>query len=190
MESLGKELINHCIFGNYPKVKTLLTRSQQEIQSFINFCNGRCTALSSACVNRDSRIVKLLIRAGVDPNIPDIYGNSPLVIACRSGDAVLVSLLINCGANLEAKNSGGETCLIVATQYENSAIIQILMDHGADLGVCDVFGNFVADLVYENVHRHYYVSQIWYRLYEEMLLQGAPSKFDPYVIKSSFGGTR
>ena len=60
------------------------------------------TALMNAVRDTYNSLVMLLLQRGADPNIPDIYGDSPLDIAKynakRSGNTEIVEMLVAYGA--------------------------------------------------------------------------------------------
>ena len=94
----------------------------------------------------------LLIFLGVDLNVPDIAGYTPLhYCSTNSGNEitlVLAEVLLKAGADVDAKNRLGETPLSIATLAYKYDVIQLLLDHGADPYVgangCNVTPNDVA----------------------------------------------
>jgi ankyrin repeat protein len=76
--------------------------------------------------SKEIEITKLLLRAGADPNITDMDGNSPLHMA---NSAELVQLLIKAGAKIDARNRKGETPLLDA--MDDGAAVA-LITAGAD----------------------------------------------------------
>lgn len=58
------------------------------------------TPLHIACKNNKESVVKFLIGCGVDVNIQDEHGQTPLLICCIHGHKEILSLLV------EASNSG------------------------------------------------------------------------------------
>jgi ankyrin repeat protein len=66
---------------------------------------------------KGGRIVKILLKAGANPNSADTFGNTPLMTAAGSGNELAVNELIAAGADVNAKNNDGETALFVARHY-------------------------------------------------------------------------
>ena len=59
--------------------------------------------------------VKLLIQAGVNPNIKTDFGNTPLILASLYDNVETVKTLIEFGADVNIKN-----------QYKNNALMEML----------------------------------------------------------------
>ena len=57
-----------------------------------------------------SEVIELLDR-GVDPNIRDVVGDTPLISAAWIGAPEIVELLLHRGADVHAKGDGGKTAL-------------------------------------------------------------------------------
>jgi ankyrin repeat protein len=70
------------------------------------------TALMNAVRDTYGSLVTLLLHRGADPNIPDIYGDTPLdiakYIAKRSGNTEIVELLVAYGAKCKDGPSNWE----------------------------------------------------------------------------------
>ena len=57
--------------------------------------NGQlATPLHVACQNNNQSVVKFLIGCGVDANVQDEHGQTPLLICCTYGFTALITLLI------------------------------------------------------------------------------------------------
>ena len=61
------------------------------------------------CGDSYTRIVKLLLAIGVDVNIKNHAGDTPLHIATRNGMEYIVKLLLHYNANIHVKNKRNET---------------------------------------------------------------------------------
>jgi len=70
----------------------------------------------SAAENGDTKAVKALLDAGMDPNIHDKYGRTPLMLATNND---IVEALIDSRADTTARDKNGKTVLMY--QAENSA---------------------------------------------------------------------
>lgn len=80
-------------------------------------------------------LVKAVLKAGLDPNIPDIGGTPPIFpaldIPSQAKRLEVLRLLIEHGVNLNATDAEGETLLEMATRYDDLVILRLLLDNGA-----------------------------------------------------------
>ncbi len=100
---------------------------------------------SKAIEQSITSIVKALLDAGADPNVKDMLGKTPLMLAIEQQNLDAVSILINANANVNAimqpdfdsifvrdLNIVRQTALHLAIATENFVIIKRLLDAGAD----------------------------------------------------------
>jgi ankyrin repeat protein len=91
-------------------------------------------------------VIKRLIDAGININLQNNKGFTPLMIASRYSNSCnnqeIVKLLIDSGADINLQNEKGRTALILSSKYanEDSSIetVKLLIDAGADLNIQDV----------------------------------------------------
>ena len=74
----------------------------------------------------------VLQQKGVDPNIRDAKGNTPMILAVQKGREDLVRLLLAYKANPNAGDSSGRTPMILAVGTGNLAIARVLLTNGGD----------------------------------------------------------
>ena len=100
------------------------------------------TALMIACLKGTVDVLHILLKAGADPNIIDIYSNTCIhdVVTLRYGDEVLQTI-INHGADVEATNKENETALMLACYDGNVAAVSILLNAGAEPSITDKSGH-------------------------------------------------
>jgi ankyrin repeat protein len=94
-----------------------------------------CTAILAACQNGHVDVVRILLRAGADPNqaYTDEYAESPLIKASLKGFVQIVDELISAGANVNyARPNDGCTSLMYATQTGFVDVVRSLLAAGAD----------------------------------------------------------
>ncbi len=93
------------------------------------------TPLRLSSENGNAAIIELLLKAGVDANVPlSKYNDTALMLAARTGKAEAVKVLLDHGADVNAhENWGGTTALMWAASEKHPAIVAMLAAHGADL---------------------------------------------------------
>ena len=78
-----------------------------------------------------TEIIKILLNAGVDPNISIENKQSYLTVAAERNNLEVVELLINKGANPQDVD-GTNSSALVAAAYQSEEITKILLDKGAN----------------------------------------------------------
>ena len=66
------------------------------------------------------------LQAGVDVNIQNEYGQTPLYIACWQGSPIVVKVLLDHGADSSIPANGGSTCYSVAARFKRADILSLL----------------------------------------------------------------
>lgn len=89
------------------------------------------TALGHASWERHKDIVEYLLANGADPNAPDKYGFTPLMM---SHEPVMAGLLLDADAKIEQKDNEGGTALMWPTTAE---MIKFLLSRGANIEARD-----------------------------------------------------
>ena len=84
-------------------------------------------------------IIKALLDAGVNPNVRDGDGSTPLHWAVITGGLAAIKVLLDASANPNTKDESGMTPLHVAARRvtDNSAVIEALLAAGADSSAKD-----------------------------------------------------
>jgi ankyrin repeat protein len=98
------------------------------------------TLLMLALMNRKyyalTHIIRLLISNGIDVNLPDDLGYTPLMILAiqipTEVQSDIFNELITAGANVNMTNSTGKTALNYAARKQNENMISLLIKNGAD----------------------------------------------------------
>jgi hypothetical protein len=89
-------------------------------------------------------IVDAMLKRGIDVNIRDTDGMTPLMIAAEAGHTDVVESLINKGADVNARSKNryipGETALMNAAEKGHTATVQVLLANGADANARDKEG--------------------------------------------------
>ena len=86
----------------------------------------KVTALHGAVARRDVEIVKMLLKAGADPNARQERGFAPLHDASANGNAPLVELLLAHGAHADAKTDDGKTPRDMAAERGHKEVVDRL----------------------------------------------------------------
>jgi ankyrin repeat protein len=128
--------------GDTTKVKDLLAQGASLAdQSF----GDKMTLLAAAASQGHADTVSLLLKMGLNPNIPDRIGNTAIDYAVLWGSLDTVSILLDAGANPNAPNIQGDASLQCVAMNGNMPIAKVLIAHGADPSTKDLFGRTPAD---------------------------------------------
>ena len=95
----------------------------------------KTTPIHTACYNGDIKAVSAFLEAGVNTEVVNVDGNTPLHTASRRGHADIVQTLsAKCTPfALNMRNLGGQAPLDVACDCGNTSVARILLEHGASL---------------------------------------------------------
>jgi ankyrin repeat protein len=96
------------------------------------------TALLIATKRRFTKVVRVLLELGANPNIPDGLGSYPIHVAGSEGHDEILRMLLEAGADLSTADGAQRRPLHKATMYGSDTIIRLLIDHGADVNALDV----------------------------------------------------
>ena len=121
-----RELLCFAENGKAEKVSSLLSIGMNpDCQSFPW---GGITPLNWAATNGHTDVVKLLLRAGADPNIADLGRETPLSEASRKGHKYVVKLLLEARAEPHTTDDFGRTPLYWAARYGHTEVVKLLLD--------------------------------------------------------------
>lgn len=108
-------------------------------QLFKNHTDG--SSLKSDTVN----MIDILIDAGIDVDVRDSYGKTPLFNAIFSGHTSHARRLIELGANVNASNlSSRDSAIHFAVAFNRHETIFLLLERGADYTAIDADGHNIA----------------------------------------------
>ena len=81
----------------------------------------------------DPLIVDLFMAAGMDPDVRDTTGVTPLMRLAMEGNVDAAQRLIAKGAEVNAKDNTGDTALMGGAGYGRTAIVQLLVEKRAEM---------------------------------------------------------
>jgi len=84
--------------------------------------------------------VQVALNAGVNPNLPNTNGDTPLTLACYVGNLEITKLLLEHGAKPNVPNANGYTPLTLACRFGDLETAKLLLLSGAKPNVPDVNG--------------------------------------------------
>jgi len=99
------------------------------------------TPLFFAIYQNDSKLVKILLKYGANPNVIDRNGlYTPLSEAISSNNMEIVKLLLKHGANVNYQYKKCETALTEATKgCKKFELVKLLLKHGANPKIMDTY---------------------------------------------------
>lgn len=98
------------------------------------------TPLMAAVMKGHLDVVKALLKAGANTELPDAEGNTPLHVAASKGYGEVVHRLCKAKADTSAAGAAGATALHLACRKGRDACVEVLVDAGASLEAVDARG--------------------------------------------------
>lgn len=146
-EAAGLEYVPGVFFWGDALQEATKTR-QIEMVRLLLFCGALVdaaatrSALHSAILTKNEKIVELLLDSGVDVNAcKGVWElNTPLQLAVIRNDDHLVNFLLDRGAYIDMNNPIGRTALQIAVFDENKGMISLLLVRGAYVQADDAYG--------------------------------------------------
>ena len=110
---------------------------------FVSGCNEAVDIFDAAAF--DATTLKKAIDSGIDINVQNEDGDTPLILACSYGNLNNIKLLLSHGANVNHKNNDGDTAISQVGSLgilENAPeIIRLLVKRGANINARNNFGD-------------------------------------------------
>lgn len=91
--------------------------------------------------SKANKISEMLINAGADLNVKDIYGFTPIMVATQLNNLELVKILCKAGADLNLASYDGVTPLMYANSMKYAEIARILFRNGAHVDYFSIENN-------------------------------------------------
>lgn len=98
-------------------------------------------SLFDAVAKGDLKKIESLLKRGVNPNIRDKDGQTPLHNAAYLGHVAVAKLLLEHGADIHARDNANWTPLHDAASGGHVDVVKLLLEHGADPNIKDKNGN-------------------------------------------------
>jgi len=95
------------------------------------------TPLQIASIRQHTDVVKILLKYGANPNIPNMNGLAALDHAVHAmnvcnGCVDIVEVLLAHGADVNHQDASGFTAFHRAVMFNNIILVKLLLEHGAD----------------------------------------------------------
>lgn len=117
-------------YGHSPMFLALEKERVELVDLFLS--SGVSEGLNSdylfrACAKKNYTGVLAMLKGGVDPNVSNEKGNTPLIISSSLGDLLSVRDLLAYRADVNAANNDGNTALIYAARYNHPQVVRELL---------------------------------------------------------------
>lgn len=93
--------------------------------------------LQEAVLQDNTRCARLLLAAGIDPNLVDSHGSTALRCMNKTHTRDVLELLISAGANVNARDNEGRTTVYRMAISNKSIELIMLVEAGADVNIPD-----------------------------------------------------
>jgi hypothetical protein len=103
--------------------------------------NKETNIILEAIFQNDFKKTNEILKNGIDPNIRDFNGRTPLFQAIVEGNVEIVQELLKFGAEINIHDNAGNTPLHFAANEYQISIAKILIDKGATVDAVDFHGN-------------------------------------------------
>lgn len=125
------DTVLHILYDNYEMLDYIFKKYEKYINS-LNKVNkkGFNVLLKNIRLGKDNKIIKLLIKNGVNLNCPNEH--PPIMSAVDSNNFDIVKLLVKNGANVNAKDKTYVNAFILSVLNRRSDIAKYLLQNGAD----------------------------------------------------------
>ena len=129
----SKTALHYAARKNYKNIVKLLVDNGAKINDTYD---DNSTALHEASRRGFREIVEYLINNGAKMDIPNMYGDTPLIV---SNDYEISKLLIENGSNINYQNNNGDTALHRACLKNNKLLINYLINQNAKTDIKNYF---------------------------------------------------
>ncbi len=89
------------------------------------------TTLFNAVLKNRTHMISVLVRAGVDPDVRNLEGLTPLMVAAERGLTEIAGLLLENGADPHLTDTAGDSAYDMAVRERHVAVARLLHTGGA-----------------------------------------------------------
>lgn len=134
-DELGRDVLDYAVASEKPAIISLIVTALANGND--NAAKER--ALSSLSSRGYHEMVKELLLKGVDPDVKDQHGWTPLMRAAWRGHEQVCETLLDCGANANVSSEGDIHTwpIMIASRAGHAEIVKLLSEHNADITVRD-----------------------------------------------------
>lgn len=136
LSSLDEQMILAVEGGAAKDVLSLVKRGANP-----NVLGAHTGALHSAALMGHTEVVKVLLKEGADPNLPDKDQLYPLHLAAKEGHQAICTLLLKAGANKTQQTTSGAMAIHLAAASNFASLVVALVKNGCDKDAKDADGN-------------------------------------------------
>ncbi|KAM4606887.1 uncharacterized protein O3C94_023100 [Discoglossus pictus] len=141
-DSEGRTPLMAAAYMGHRAVAELLLKAGAEVNKFDS---ERRTALAVACLcvpagREYPDLISLLLEHGANPELQDIDGMTPLLVAAFEGQAEVAELLLEAGADPDTVGRGRMTPLLAAASGGHAETVRVLLLWGATTDITDIEG--------------------------------------------------
>ena len=123
--------------------KTVATLQKSEARTSKWLESGKSIYTASEAGNIEA--LNKHLSSGIDVNLKDYFGGTPLHHAAEYGQIKAAASLISQGADVNAKTEGGETALHLAANKGQVDVAELLIAKGVDVNAKDKYGKTPLD---------------------------------------------
>ena len=109
-----------------------LVRVMMRLQGYVSSCVSLCVKLHTQTL-----LIQILMSAGVNVDVQDSRGETPLYYACRSNLVGSAKCLVRFGANVNARDKTRRTPLHQACASQSIRTLRYLLSNHASIYACD-----------------------------------------------------
>ena len=121
---------------NEPEIRHMLAQEQAH-----TFMNGDGQTALHLAAKQDACLTRDVLGHGVDINIRNVNGETPLMCAVNAENVDTVTILLKNHADINAIDDQQATCLhLAASKDESGSMTQLLLRHNPDIEIMDGMG--------------------------------------------------